>query len=134
MILVPAESHRWVTGDRFAVAFPADPGGLRDGGPRFLTDAFRVAGALAGDNSVTRITGFREVAGGSTGHKAVLSVDYDKAQPGLHTDLFVKFSRDFDNPARDRAKDADGAGGPVRLAVTRTRVSDRGACGAVRRL
>ena len=104
MILVPAESHRWVTGDRFAVAFPADPGGLRDGGPRFLTDAFRVAGALAGDNSVTRITGFREVAGGSTGHKAVLSVDYDKAQPGLHTDLFVKFSRDFDNPARDRAK------------------------------
>jgi len=23
---------------------------------------------------------------------------------GLHTDLFVKFSRDFDNPARDRAK------------------------------
>ena len=104
MILVPAESHRWVTGDRFAVAFPADPGGLRDGGPRFLTDAFRVADALAGDNSVTRITGFREVAGGSTGHKAVLSVDYDKAQPGLHTDLFVKFSRDFDNPARDRAK------------------------------
>jgi hypothetical protein len=38
--------HRWVTGDRFGLAFPADPVGLRRGGPRFLTDAFRVAAAM----------------------------------------------------------------------------------------
>jgi len=83
--------------------FPADAAALRDGGARFLTDAFRAAGALDG-NSITRLTGFHEVAGGSTGRKVVLSVEYDQAEPGLHTELFVKFSRDFDNPIRDRGK------------------------------
>jgi hypothetical protein len=98
-----AQTHRWVAGDQFGVPFPADPAALRSGGARFLTDAFRASGVLS-NNSVTRITGFREVAGGSTGRKVVLSVDYDKAAPGLPTELFVKFSRDFDNPTRDRGK------------------------------
>jgi hypothetical protein len=97
------EAHRWVTGDQFGVPFPADAAALRNGGARFLTDAFRAAGALDG-NSVRRIAGFREVAGGSTGRKVVLSVEYDEADPGLHSELFVKFSRDFDNPIRDRGK------------------------------
>jgi hypothetical protein len=98
------ENHRWVTGDQFGLAFPADPAGLRSGGPRFLTDAFRVAGVLGGDNSVTRITGFDEVGGGSTGRKVALAVEYHEAAPGLHADLFVKFSRDLHNPIRDRGK------------------------------
>jgi hypothetical protein len=96
--------HRWVTGDRFGQAIPADPATLRGGGPRFFTDAFRSAGALADDNAVARITDFGEVAGGSTGRKVALGVEYDHPQPGLHTDLFVKFSRDLDNPTRDRGK------------------------------
>jgi hypothetical protein len=83
--------------------FPADAAALRGGGARFLTDAFRASSALDG-NSVARITGYREVAGGSTGRKLVLSVEYQKPQPGLHNELFVKFSRDFDNPIRDRGK------------------------------
>jgi len=98
------ENHRWVVGDQFGLAFPADPAGLRSGGTRFLTDAFRVAGVLGGDNSVTRIKEFREVAGGSTGRKVAMEVEYDKAVAGLHTDLFVKFSRDLDNPIRDRGR------------------------------
>ena len=98
------EIHRSVTGDQFGLAIPADPAGLRGGGARFLTDAFRASGALADDNCVTSVTGFREVTGGSTGRKVVLSVQYDKPQPGLHTDLFVKFSRDLDNLVRDRGK------------------------------
>ena len=98
------ENHRWVVGDQFGLAFPADPVGLRSGGTRFLTDAFRVAGVLGGDNSVTRIKEFREVAGGSTGRKVAMEVEYDKAVAGLHTDLFVKFSRDLDNPIRDRGR------------------------------
>ena len=98
------EIHRSVTGDQFGLAIPADPAGLRGGGARFLTDAFRASGALADGNSVTSVTGFREVTGGSTGRKVVLSVQYDKPQPGLHTDLFVKFSRDLDNLVRDRGK------------------------------
>jgi hypothetical protein len=92
-----------VTGDQFGMPFPGDAAALRSGGAGFLTDAFRASSALAG-NSLTRITGFREVGGGSTGRKVVLSVEYEKPQPGLHTELFVKFSRDFDNPTRDRGK------------------------------
>ena len=91
---------RWAVGDRYGLAFPADPAALRDAGERFLTEAFRMSGTLR-DNGVRRVTGFREVHGGSTGRKAVLWVEYDRPQPDLHTDLFVKFSRDFDNPVRD---------------------------------
>jgi hypothetical protein len=97
------ETHRWVTADQFGVAFPADPTALRCGGPRFLTDAFRAASVLAEGNAVTGINGFREITSGSTGHKVVLSVEYKRPLPGLHTDLFVKFSRDFDN-IQDRGK------------------------------
>ena len=94
----------WVIGDHFGRLIPADPEALRSGGPRFLTDAFRASGVLSADNTVRRITDFREIVGGSTGRKVVVSVEYDKPLPGLHTDLFVKFSRDFDDPTRDRGK------------------------------
>ena len=97
------ETHRWATGDTFGVAFPADPAALHRCGAPFLTDALRVSGVLAG-NSVTRIAGLREVPGGSTGRKVALTVEYERPQQGLHTELFVKLSRDFDNPVRDRGK------------------------------
>jgi hypothetical protein len=95
---------RWYIGDQFGVAFPADPATLRDGGPTFLTDAFRASGVLVGDGCVCAITGFREVSGGSTGRKVALSVDYRGIGTALPSELFVKFSRDFDNLARDRGK------------------------------
>ena len=98
-----AEAQRWVTGDQFGVAIPMDPTSLYGDAPRFLSEAFRVSGVLA-DNGVARVLDFREVPGGSTGRKAMLSVEYDKPAPGLHADLFVKFSRDLDNPIRDRGK------------------------------
>lgn len=95
-------AHRWVTGDHFGLAIPADPAALRAGGAAFLTEAFRISGALGTDNAVKRISRFDEVPGGSTGRKLLLSVEYDI--PDTHTDLFVKFSRDFDDPIRDRGK------------------------------
>ncbi|OBI18960.1 MULTISPECIES: hypothetical protein [unclassified Mycobacterium] len=96
-------SSHWAVGDRYGLAFPADAAALHSGGARFLTEALLASGALR-DNSVTRVTGFREVAGGSTGRKVALTVEYAGPAPGLPTDLFVKFSRDFDDPARDRGK------------------------------
>lgn len=93
----------WVTGDRHGLEFPADPAALRSGGPSFLTEAFRAAGALR-DNSVTSLVSLREVAGGSTGRKAVLAVEYERPAPDLPSELFVKFSRDLENPVRDRGK------------------------------
>ncbi|CPR06759.1 hypothetical protein BN971_00850 [Mycobacterium bohemicum DSM 44277] len=94
---------RWAVGARHALAFPADPATLRNAGARFLTLAFRASGVLR-DNGIARITGFGEVHAGSTGRKAILSVDYATPEPGLPDHLFVKFSRDFDDPIRDRGK------------------------------
>lgn len=100
----PSDDADRVVGDQSAVRLPADPAALGAGGTDFLTEAFRAAGALDDGNAVARITQFQEVPGGSTGRKLLLSVEYQRPQPGLHRDLFVKFSRDLDDPARDRGK------------------------------
>ncbi|WP_082942955.1 hypothetical protein [Mycobacterium sp. 852002-40037_SCH5390672] len=90
-------------GDHYGLPFPADPASLLSGGASFLTSAFRASGVL-GENSVVRLSDFREIGGGSTGRKVVLSVEYDRPAPNLHTELFVKFSRDLEDPVRDRGK------------------------------
>ncbi|WP_082952916.1 hypothetical protein [Mycobacterium sp. 852002-10029_SCH5224772] len=92
-----------MVGDQHGLPIPADPATLLNGGASFLTRAFRASGML-GDNSVARISDYREISGGSTGRKVALSVEYDRPAADLHTDLFVKFSRDLDNPVRDRGK------------------------------
>jgi hypothetical protein len=97
-------SPAWFPGDLMGHSIPADSDALRAGGARFLTDAFRANGILAADNRVTRITRFEPSAGGSTGRKLLLSVEYQEQLPGLHRDLFVKFSRDLDDAIRDRWK------------------------------
>jgi hypothetical protein len=90
-----------VPGGESGLSFPAHPQALLDGGTAFLCNAFHRSGVLDADNEVVRIDRFEEVRGGSTGRKAVLSVGYAKVQPDLPGELFVKFSRDFDDPARD---------------------------------
>ena len=94
----------WVRGDMLGLKIPAHSDALRSRAESFLTEAFRASGALATDNRVVEITRFEEWPGGSTGRKLLLSVAYEKPAPGLHTDLFAKFSRDFADPVRDRAK------------------------------
>ena len=96
------ETADWVRGDRLGLALPAHPAALRAGGEAFLTKAFRAMGALAPDNAVVAIDRCEDFAGGGTGKKLVLTVRY--AQPGPPADLFVKFSRNFDDPIFDRAK------------------------------
>jgi len=96
-----ADEARWVQGDHAGLRMPADPQSLREGGIEFLTAAFRASGFLAEDNRIVRIAQFEECPGGSTGRKLLLAVDYERPAPDLHRELFVKFSRDFDNPIRD---------------------------------
>jgi hypothetical protein len=91
-------------GDILGLEFPAHPDALRACGPEFLTRAFRANGALADDNSVTRITGLDEFTLGGTGVKSLLSVAYERDAPGLSRDLFVKFSRNFHDPVRDSGR------------------------------
>ncbi len=98
------EKIDWIKGDMLGLELPAHPEALQTGGEDFLTQAFRVAGAISEDNSVTRITEFRDCPGGSTGKKLFLGVEYAREEPDLHRDLFVKFSRDFDSARRDGAR------------------------------
>lgn len=97
-------STRWVPDDGTALLIPADAEQLRYGGAEFLTEAFRRFGVLAAGDQVAAITEFDECGGGSTGRKLLLGVQYSCADNGLPTELFAKFSRDFDNPRRDRGK------------------------------
>ncbi|GAB3234920.1 hypothetical protein GCM10027535_44830 [Mycolicibacterium hippocampi] len=94
------DDQRWFPGGHLGLDVPADTNSLGAGGAEFLTEAFRRAGALTGDNAVVAIEELREFGGGSTGRKAVLSVSY-RQDGDLPRDLFVKFSRDFDDPGRD---------------------------------
>ncbi len=97
--------EHWVHGDGMGLSIPAHMDALRDGGETFLTTAFRSGGVLGADNAVARITQFEECPGGSTGRKVFLSIVYEKPAAGLLETLFVKFSRDFDDPIRDRGRD-----------------------------
>lgn len=95
---------RWVRGDHTGLEIPAQPADLQSGGAAFLTTAFRASGALASDNTVKAISRFEETAIGGTGRKLVLSVDYELPIPGLPSELFVKFSRNSNDRARDRLR------------------------------
>ena len=94
----------FVRGDATGIAMPAHAAALRAAGESFLTEAFRSFGSLSPDNGIVRITRFEPFPGGNSGHKLLLSVDYARAEAGLHTDLFVKFSRDFTDAFRDRRR------------------------------
>ena len=91
----------FVTGDATGLSIPAHGEALREAGAAFLTEAFRAFGSLSATNSVARIRSLEPCAGGSTGAKLFLTVDYAEDEPGLHSDLFVKFSRDFTDSRRD---------------------------------
>jgi hypothetical protein len=94
----------WFRGDYTCRDVPAHAGALRAAGAAFLTEAFRAFGAIGPDNAVTRIVGLEHCPGGSTGAKLFLTVEYARAEPGLHTALFAKFSRDFSDERRDRQR------------------------------
>jgi len=94
----------WIEGDIWGLSMPCHPEALRAAGVDFLNRAFHHTGALPADNQVVAITKFEDCPRGSTGRKLLLSVEYAKADPALHKDLFVKFSRAFDDPLRDNQR------------------------------
>ncbi|TFV87421.1 hypothetical protein [Blastococcus sp. CT_GayMR16] len=98
------DSERWAPGENFGLHVPADVEALLSDGPGFLTQAFRASGALSADNSVRRVVGWKEFEGGGTGKKLLLTVAYDAPGPGLPDELFVKFSRNFDNGLWDSGR------------------------------
>ena len=106
------------TGDATGLSIPAHPESFRAAGAAFLTRAFRTFGALGEDNAVARIASLVPCPGGSTGAKLFMTVEYARPDPELHTELFVKFSRDFDDPRRDWQKTEMESEAPF-LAISR---------------
>ncbi|TCM20619.1 hypothetical protein EDF56_102280 [Novosphingobium sp. PhB165] len=96
---IPPLDH--VEGDATGLTIPAHTAALTAAGPQFLTKAMRAFGALGPDNAVREIVRIEPCAGGSTGEKCFLSVTYERPDPALHCELFVKFSRDFSDAGRD---------------------------------
>lgn len=94
----------WAPGEIFAAPIVAHIDALRQGGPDYLTQAFRASGALGADNRVASLSNVKDFAIGGTGAKASFDVTYEKPAPGLHQRLFAKFSRNFSDPRRDRAR------------------------------
>jgi hypothetical protein len=94
----------FVRGDSTGLAIPAHSEALRSGGAAFLSDALRAFGAISPQNRIARITRLEPFRGGNSGEKALLTVEYQNREPALHTDLFVKFSRDFTDRFRDRRR------------------------------
>ncbi len=102
-------------GEATGLAVPAHPEAMQQAGAEWLTQAFRAYGALTPDNAVARVTRCEGFAAGNSGDKLLLTVEYARPDPTLHTDLFVKFSRCFGDPFRDRR--AHELRGEVRLAA-----------------
>jgi hypothetical protein len=96
--------RRWVTGEIFGLEIPADAETLVAGGADFLTKAFHASGALAANNRVNRIVEAKEFLGGGTGKKLLLTLAYELPESNLPEQLFIKFSRNFDNELWDRAR------------------------------
>jgi hypothetical protein len=97
-------TDRWAPDGRLGLPIPVDAAALREGGAGWLTRAFRAMGTLAADNCVTEVTRCDGFLGGGTGAKALLSVTYARPHDCLPEDLFVKFSRNLDDPVMDQAR------------------------------
>ncbi|MBU6269326.1 MAG: hypothetical protein KGN34_17395 [Sphingomonadales bacterium] len=95
---------RQVVGDATGLTIPADAEALQAAGAEWLTRAGHAFGSLPPGNAVVGLRDFTEVAEGNSGHKARFAVDYAQDAPALPRELFVKFSRDFGDPFRDRRK------------------------------
>ena len=88
-------------GDQIGIGFPTTIEALLAAGTDFLTRAFHATGAISPGNAVREIVSSREFFGGGMGRKLILSVRYAIPEPGIPSELFIKFPRDFGDPMRD---------------------------------
>lgn len=95
-----AEAPAMLPGDSYGLDVPPNLDALEKLGAPWLTKAFRAAGTIAADNSVTKIVVFKRLpvttkdSAGGAGAKAFLTLEYEKPDPELHTELFVKLPWD----------------------------------------
>eukprot|EP00747_Dinoflagellata_sp_TGD_P055482 gnl/TRDRNA2_/TRDRNA2_149563_c0_seq1.p1 gnl/TRDRNA2_/TRDRNA2_149563_c0~~gnl/TRDRNA2_/TRDRNA2_149563_c0_seq1.p1 ORF type:complete len:388 (+),score=75.90 gnl/TRDRNA2_/TRDRNA2_149563_c0_seq1:32-1195(+) len=81
--------------------FPHSSEQLMEFGAKWYTDAFHRFGTLPKDNAVKKVVSVEQLphsgfdAAGGAGHKAFITVEYEKPDPELHTELFAKMPWDY---------------------------------------
>lgn len=85
-------------------SFPVSPEALLSNGAATLTSLLIRFTTMSPSDAVTAIMESEEIHGGSTGRKLKLTVTYKNPNNGLAQCIFVKFSRDLQNPYRDAGK------------------------------
>jgi len=83
------------------MTFPHSTRQFGEFGPEWFTKAFRKFGTLPSNNSVKHVVRVEELpfsgfdAAGGAGHKAFITVEYEREDPDLHTELFAKMPWDY---------------------------------------
>eukprot|EP00442_Polarella_glacialis_P004272 CAMPEP_0115109382 /NCGR_PEP_ID=MMETSP0227-20121206/38654_1 /TAXON_ID=89957 /ORGANISM="Polarella glacialis, Strain CCMP 1383" /LENGTH=312 /DNA_ID=CAMNT_0002508033 /DNA_START=61 /DNA_END=996 /DNA_ORIENTATION=+ len=89
-------AKKCLKGEMYGLEVPPTLSDLERMGASWLTKAFHAAGTLPRDNAVKKVLDFKRLscegrdAAGGAGPKAFLRLEYEKSDPGLHTELFVK--------------------------------------------
>jgi len=96
--------NEWVIGDHFGLPVPADRASLEAGGTAWLNRALQACGSLETGELVEQLLDLRAFEGGGTGAKAALTIRCTGPLGARTKELFVKFSRNFEDPLRDVAR------------------------------
>jgi len=88
-------------GEMYGLPVPVNLDDLKKRGEKYLTQAFRTAGTISKDNGVKKILEFKRLpmtgkdAAGGSGPKAFITVEWEREEAGLHTELFCKMPWDM---------------------------------------
>merc|ERR1712194_653519 len=95
-------------GMRYGMKFPFTPEMLQSSkyGAKWLTEAFRACGSMGKDNKVVSISNVKPLVGGGACLKNIFDVKYEKADPSLHTKLFMKYPFRLDKNMSNRMSSA----------------------------
>lgn len=123
-------SKQHLPGCFYGLTFPQSSAEMasEDFGPAWLTKAFHTAGTLPKDNRVVKIHSVEELAvkgfdaAGGAAMKMFLTVEYEKADPELHTELFCKYPYSYEEYPVERRQlaygDVDGPEILVQMSLT----------------
>ncbi|MFM5906937.1 MAG: hypothetical protein ACKOPO_05035 [Novosphingobium sp.] len=92
-------------GEWTGLFLPATAAELAACGPDWWTAAFRAFGVFGSDDRATAVLRCEAAGGGNSGQKAVAEIAWQSGPRQRCDTLFVKFSRDFGDPFRDRRRD-----------------------------
>lgn len=95
------ESKKNMPGEFSGLEFPHNAAQLKSFGAEWYTRAFHRFGTLPRDNKVKRVVSVEQLpnagfdTAGGAGQKAFVTLEYEKEDPELHTQLFAKFPFDY---------------------------------------